>query len=86
MRTETVEAEVRVQHALFERELNTLLLNHAGKWVVYLDGVQGVFDAEDDAYRHALQTYGLERGPLVARVERVEPVLLHAAFAFDLGR
>lgn len=81
----TVENEVRAQHAKFERELNTLLLNHPGKWVVYLDGVQGTFDTEDEAYRFALKTYGMNRGPLVVRVEQVEPMLLHAAYVFNLG-
>lgn len=84
-RQEAVEAEVRAQQKLFDRQLTALMQMHAGKWVVFLDGVQGVYDTETAASRAALQKFGLDRGPVIAKVERTEPVLLHAAFVFNLG-
>lgn len=85
MTFEEIEAEVSAQSDKFERELTALLVNYRDKWVVYLDGVQGAFDTEREAYKHAMTTYGLSRGPVVAKVERKPPKLLHAIYAFRTG-
>lgn len=67
----------------FSAELPRLLQGQlAGRWVVYLDGVQKDFDDSDVAYRWAVENYGLDAGYVVAKVVHEEPQWLTAALAY----
>lgn len=56
------------------------------RWVIYLDGVQGDFDTEIEAYRTALARYGIDAGFVIAQVAPQEPILMTAAFAYAFGQ
>lgn len=74
---------VKDQFDKFSAELPRLLQGQlAGRWVVYLDGVQKDFDDSDVAYRWAVENYGLDAGYVVAKVEHEEPQWLTAALAW----
>ncbi len=81
----TIDEKVARQDQLFRRELPKLLRSDPGRWVIFLDGVVGVFDSEAEAYKTALQRFGLDGGFVVAQVEEHEPILMSAAFAFSPG-
>ncbi len=77
---------VKDQFDKFTGELPRLLQGRfAGRWVVYLNGVQKDFDDSDTAYRWAVESYGLDAGYVVARVEETEPQWLTAALAYGLA-
>ena len=80
------EDRVAEQFKLFEAALPALLTTaSAGRWVVFLDGVQGTFATESEAHSAGLDRFGIDGGFVVARVEHHEPAWLTAAYAFGIG-
>ncbi len=74
MNPDQIEAEVTRQYAAFLAALPSLLRAHAGKWVVWLDAMRGVFDNEDDAERWALKHLPRDAGFVIAPVEEPKTV------------
>ncbi len=68
-----VRNKVRAEYLRFLEALPTLLLSIPGKWVAFLGGeVQGVFDDEASALQHAVTSFGIQGGFVVAPVVPVE--------------
>jgi hypothetical protein len=63
------------QEQKFNAELPELLKQYPGKWALYLDGVQGIYDNEDTARRAAIKRYGLNDVTyLIAPIEERRPI------------
>ena len=75
---------VSEEYGRYEAALPELLKTHGGKWIVFRDNtVQGVFDAEEEAYNAGLAKYGLEGGFVIVEVkEPSPPEFLTASIAF----
>lgn len=61
------------QQDKFNAELPSLLEQYPGKWALYLDGVQGIYDNDDTARRAAIKRYGLNVTYLIAPIEERKP-------------
>lgn len=73
---------VREQQA-FEEMLEELLVEHAGKFVVIRDGsAVGIFQVYEDAYRFALDEFGLDEVFFVSEVKKrtIDPTSFEWAF------
>lgn len=71
----------------FREMLPTLMLCHAGKWVLFKDGqVIGTHATETEAFEAGVSTFGSEGGFVVALVAKTRPTPIHAAAAFGLTR
>ncbi len=82
-----VDLKVEQQSERFQAELPNLLRGpNAGKWALYLDGVQDYFGSEREAYVAGLKRFGAGAGFVVAKVEREEPHFMTAAFAYSVAR
>lgn len=82
-----VDRLVKLQSEKFRAELSNLLRGpNAGKWALYLDGVQDYFGTERDAYVAGLKRFGASGGFVVAKIEREEPHFMTAAFAYSVAR
>lgn len=82
MEPTTTAARVRTQYEQFLAALPRLLRDHAGRWAVWLDGLQSVHDTEEDAERWALARYEDDAGFVVAPVETPKPVALSGMAGF----
>ena len=74
-----VESEMQA----FKEALPRLMKTLSGRWVVFLDGqVQSDHITQDEAYRAALERYGLGAGYVIACVEPIEakPITARALF------
>lgn len=69
----------------FDRQLDSLLVDHAGKFVLFHDGGPvAFFDDETAAYEEALKKFGPDAVFLIARVERSEPGPISVAWDFGV--
>ncbi len=81
----SVHDKVKEQSLLFRKQLPELMPNHAGRWVVFLDGgVKSLHDTQEEAYAEAANTFGLFAGFVVAKVEKVVPRPMVAAIEMNL--
>lgn len=66
----------------FDRQLDDLLKDQAGRFVVFKDGHPvAFFDDETKAYEEALRRFGADDGFLIAKVERDDPRPISASQA-----
>ncbi len=63
------------EYEAFKAKLPELLVKYrGGKYVVVRDGeVQGVFDSLEEAYKHALERFGINGHFIIQRVEEEQP-------------
>lgn len=80
------EAQVDAQYVLFAGALPVLKAAHAGRWIVWLDRLQGDFDTEHDAEAWALKHLGPSAAFVVARAEDPKPTALSGLSMFELPR
>ena len=63
------------EYEAFRAKLPELLAKYRGKYAVVRGGeVQGIFDSLEEAYRHALERFGIDGRFIIQRIEeeRVE--------------
>lgn len=72
------------QWAAFVAALPELIAKHHGSWVVWLDGVQGVFDDEEAAYAFFDARIPLHAGAVVAPAEAPRVIPMSGLACFDL--
>lgn len=82
MNASATNAKVLAQYERFVAAVPDLMKRHAGRWAVWLDGLKGTFETEDEAFAWADANVPPHSGVVVARVEPQEPALLSAAWAF----
>ena len=71
----------------FREMLPTLMLSHAGKWVLFRDGqVISAHATETEAFESGVSAFGSEGGFVVALVAKTRPTPINAAAAFGLAR
>lgn len=70
------EEEVLRQTLQFEAALPGLLRTHAGRWIVWLDGLRSAHDTEEAARAWAADNLAPDSGRVVARVAERRPVAL----------
>jgi len=71
------EDRLRREQAAFDRQLPELLLEHRGELVVFKDEVpQGFYKTYNDAYRAALDRFGLDDVFLISEVLERRPELV----------
>ncbi len=84
--TESVAGRVLQETLRFREALPALLVEHAGKWVVFKGGqVQSVHETEDEAYRAGLEKFGRDGGQVIALVIEQRPAPVTAGALFNLG-
>lgn len=70
----------------FQTNLPELMKEFEDSWVLYKDGrVIAAFQTEDEAFRAGLETFGLDGGHIVIRVEPMDPIPLTAGIMFGLA-
>lgn len=79
------EEKVLLQTLQFEAALPELLSAHAGRWIVWLDGVRSLHDSEAEAHAWAADNLPPDSGRLVVRVAARRPVVLSGIAAFRFG-
>ncbi len=78
------EEKVLLQTLQFEAALPELLSAHAGRWIVWLDGVRSLHDSEAEAHAWAADNLPPDSGRLVVRVAARRPVVLSGIAVFGL--
>jgi hypothetical protein len=77
--------KVRDEYKRFLDALPELLTKTPGRWVVFRDGVaHGFFDDEQAAYKHAVATFGVQGGFVVAPVRPVETTPVTAGVMYSI--
>jgi hypothetical protein len=71
----------------FREMLPTLMVSHAGKWVLFKDErVVGAHATEMEAFEAGVSAFGSEGGFVVALVAKTKPTPINAAAAFGLAQ
>jgi len=78
------EIAVDAQWSAFVAALPELIAKHHGSWVVWLDGVRGVFPDEEEAYAFVDTTFPLHAGYVVAPAKELRPIPMSGLACFDL--
>jgi hypothetical protein len=82
-----LESTVLKETLKFREMLPTLMLSHAGKWVLFKgEAVISAHATEVEAYEAGVSTFGSEGGFVVALVAKTKPTPINAAAAFGLAR
>jgi hypothetical protein len=82
-----LESSVLRETLKFREMLPTLMLSHAGKWVLFKDGgVISAHPAETEAFEAGVSAFGSEGGFVVGLVAKTRPTPINAAAAFGLTR
>ncbi len=76
------EEKVLRQTLQFEDALPGLLRSHAGRWIVWLDGLRSAHDTEEAARAWAADNLPIDSGRVVVRVAERRPVALSGLAAF----
>ena len=79
------EEKVLLQTLQFEAALSGLLVIHANRWVVWLDGLRSVHDTEAEAHAWVADNLSPDSGRVIARVAPRRPVPLSGIAAFRFG-
>jgi hypothetical protein len=70
-------SEIAKQSSLLDKEIDALMVNHAGKWVVFRRGKVISFHAtEDQAIDAAESEFGRDASYVVAQIGRRDPIQL----------
>jgi|CXWL01.1.fsa_nt_gi hypothetical protein len=69
----------------FDRQLDALLVDHAGQFVLFHGGSPvAFFAAEATAYEEALKRFGPDGVFLIAPIERIDPQPISVAWDFGV--
>lgn len=79
----SIEEQVLAETERFHAALPEIMKKHAGRWVVFREGVvASAHDDQDQAYSAGVAEFGIEGGFVVAQVAEVTPTPITAAVMF----
>ena len=80
-----IERKVLEETKRFHAALPELIKQYPGRWVVFREGqVASDHTTEDDAYRSAVERFGVTGGFVVAPVVQIEPTPVTAGVMFGV--